>query len=736
MQLKHQADVDDAIVSIKYQLRDYETIALKDVANKIRTITDEIAPGRKINTDDKIDLQITSKNVPDLTLIDLPGIAYSDDTGGGREVADRIKNLWTKYIEDEGCVILCVVPANTDIGTQEAYTVAKEVDPSGKRTIGVVTKIDTIEEADGPTIVNRLNGEGQNAWRFDMGCHAIRNRNQTEIKDKASREEVDASEELFFSTHKELSRMPENRRAAVLGFDSLVKNLIDVQSRKIREAFPKVKKDIRALLEAKTMELNALPSFVANEVQAQNALRKLTTDLRLCIDKLYRVDYSSLSDFAGSKCPPGLQQSHGMSDDETNEIPKWLEMMPRLQDMLEQFEKEIRQGGRHIVTQSFGDTSVTKQLGRLQGYVLPDLTTLQAVQYLAKREAVAFEAPATNMLESVHAYFSEVLTVLVAQYFSNYPRLREYVQTVVDDLLTDSLALCRERLTEQIAIEQEEVYTLNHYYSDTVQKVMARLDEIIIGEHGVLAESVLQAISEGQPRRGTVIISGAIGAFEIFANADFVNGKYEPVEEVHGGELVYKKNQPTDQVREIWLEFNKVDIGSPSWALVTMSSRTDRADIVVLAFGGSSLPVGVSKGWTVYNGTKFVAQEQVTATKLASAPATTGLLHNNFERSVKETQIRLWCYRKVVHKCFCDSMAKFVRLHFPRKLKDHLEEAIFGSLVSEDHHPGTGGAIAGAGFVLAMMAETTELATKRQRLTASSRKLSEALDVMTRLERR
>ena len=46
-------------------------------------------------------------------------MAYSDGFGGGREVAERIKNLWIKYIGDDACVILCVVPANVDVGTQE-----------------------------------------------------------------------------------------------------------------------------------------------------------------------------------------------------------------------------------------------------------------------------------------------------------------------------------------------------------------------------------------------------------------------------------------------------------------------------------------------------------------------------------------------------------------------------------------------------------------------------------------
>lgn len=265
MQLK-RADVDEAVVLIRYAPHPYEKVALVDVADKIRTITNEIAPGKMINTEDKIEVQITSKNVPDLTLIDLPGMTYTDTAVGGRELAARIENLWTKHIKDEGCVILCVVPANADIDTHVAYTVAKEVDPSGKRTIGVVTKIGTLEESDGRTIIDRLNGEGDNAYRFAMGCHAIRNRTQIEVEDKVSREDIDKREEQFFSTHKELSQMPQDRRAAVLGFESLVKNLIDVQSRRIREAFPTVEKKIRALLEVKTKELNALPFPVDDEV--------------------------------------------------------------------------------------------------------------------------------------------------------------------------------------------------------------------------------------------------------------------------------------------------------------------------------------------------------------------------------------------------------------------------------------------------------------------------------------
>jgi len=50
-----------------------------------------------------------------------------------------------KYISDPRTIILCVIPANTDISTSEGLLMAKKVDKAGIRTIGVITKIDIMD---------------------------------------------------------------------------------------------------------------------------------------------------------------------------------------------------------------------------------------------------------------------------------------------------------------------------------------------------------------------------------------------------------------------------------------------------------------------------------------------------------------------------------------------------------------------------------------------------------------
>ena len=229
MRLKTK-NVDIPEITIRYGSGDFEPVTADQVANKIRAITDEIAPGGEINADVKIDLQVQSRDVPDLTLIDLPGIAYGDDVGGdGQVVFARIKALYEKYITSESCVMLCVMPANAEMATQQAAAIAKSVDKDMKRTIGVVTKIDTIQDSDGSTIVRRLSGEGAGAWRFTLGCHAVRNRDQKQINEGATRADVDKSEAAFFQTHNELSQAPKQWSVDTLGFISLVNKLIDVQ---------------------------------------------------------------------------------------------------------------------------------------------------------------------------------------------------------------------------------------------------------------------------------------------------------------------------------------------------------------------------------------------------------------------------------------------------------------------------------------------------------------------------
>lgn len=84
--------------------------------------------------------------VLNLTLIDLPGMTKVPVGDQPADIENQIRDMLLTYITKESCLILAVTAANADLATSDALKLAKEVDPAGLRTIGVVTKLDLMDE--------------------------------------------------------------------------------------------------------------------------------------------------------------------------------------------------------------------------------------------------------------------------------------------------------------------------------------------------------------------------------------------------------------------------------------------------------------------------------------------------------------------------------------------------------------------------------------------------------------
>lgn len=89
-----------------------------------------------------INLRIYSPNVLTLTLVDLPGLTKVPVGDQPRDIEKQIRDMLFKYISKPGCIILAVTAANTDLANSDGLKMAREVDPEGTRTIGVLTKVD------------------------------------------------------------------------------------------------------------------------------------------------------------------------------------------------------------------------------------------------------------------------------------------------------------------------------------------------------------------------------------------------------------------------------------------------------------------------------------------------------------------------------------------------------------------------------------------------------------------
>uniref|UniRef100_A0A3Q2VE12 Interferon-induced GTP-binding protein Mx n=1 Tax=Haplochromis burtoni TaxID=8153 RepID=A0A3Q2VE12_HAPBU len=153
-----------------------------------------------------ISLEIASPDVPDLTLIDLPGIARVAVDGQSADIGDKIKTMIQTVISKQETINLVVVPCNVDIATTEALNMAKLVDPDGERTLGILTKPDLVDKGTEENVVKIVHNE---VIPLKKGYMVVKCRGQKEITEKVSLSEALKNEEAFFKEHKSLPRLDE-----------------------------------------------------------------------------------------------------------------------------------------------------------------------------------------------------------------------------------------------------------------------------------------------------------------------------------------------------------------------------------------------------------------------------------------------------------------------------------------------------------------------------------------------
>ncbi|KAK8241836.1 P-loop containing nucleoside triphosphate hydrolase protein [Phyllosticta capitalensis] len=119
---------------------------ITDFSQIQRTLTDLnlAVPTEQCVTDEPIQLRIYSPNVPDLSLIDLPGYIQVVGEDQPAELKEKIAELCEKYIQPPN-IILAISAADVDLANSTALRASRKVDPRGERTIGVITKMDLVD---------------------------------------------------------------------------------------------------------------------------------------------------------------------------------------------------------------------------------------------------------------------------------------------------------------------------------------------------------------------------------------------------------------------------------------------------------------------------------------------------------------------------------------------------------------------------------------------------------------
>lgn len=185
---------------------------------------------------DLLRVEVSGPDRPHLTIVDLPGLIHSETRQQSVSDVELVQDVVQAYMKEPRSIILAVVSAKNDYANQIVLKLARSADSNGARTLGVITKPDTlIPGSESETMYASL-ARNQDV-EFRLGWHVLKNMDSE--KGVWSLADRDAEEEEFFS-----QGMWDLLPRSLLGVDRLRKRLSKLLLRQIAAELPSLISEI------------------------------------------------------------------------------------------------------------------------------------------------------------------------------------------------------------------------------------------------------------------------------------------------------------------------------------------------------------------------------------------------------------------------------------------------------------------------------------------------------------
>uniref|UniRef100_A0A8C7V2S1 Dynamin-1-like protein n=1 Tax=Oncorhynchus mykiss TaxID=8022 RepID=A0A8C7V2S1_ONCMY len=409
-----------------------------EIRQEIENETERISGINKGISDEPIHLKIFSPNVVNLTLVDLPGITKVPVGDQPQDIEVQIRELILKHISNPNSIILAVTAANTDMATSEALKVAREVDPDGRRTLAVVTKLDLMDA--GTDAMDALLGR---VIPVKLGLIGVVNRSQLDINNKKSVSDAIRDEHAFLQ-----KKYPSlaNRN----GTKYLSRTLNRLLMHHIRDCLPELKTRINVL----AAQYQSLLSSYGQPVEDQNAtLLQLITKFaaEYCHTIEGTAKYIETAELCGgARICYIFHETFGRT----------LESVDPL-------------GGLNTIDIL---TAIRNATGPRPSLFVPEVS----FELLVKKQVKRLEEPSLRCVELVHEEMQRII-----QHCSNYstqellrfPKLHDAIVEVVTSLLRKRLPITNEMVHNLVAIELAYINTKHPDFADACGVMNNNIEE-------------------------------------------------------------------------------------------------------------------------------------------------------------------------------------------------------------------------------------------------------------------
>ncbi|XP_032827283.1 dynamin-1-like protein isoform X1 [Petromyzon marinus] len=416
-----------------------------EIRREIENETERVTGSNKGICSDAIHLKIFSPHVLSLTLVDLPGITKVPVGDQPPDIELQVREMVLSYISNPNCIILAVTPANTDMATSEALKMAREVDPDGRRTLAVVSKLDLMDAGTDATDV--LLGR---VVPVKLGIVGVVNRSQLDINKNKSVSDSLRDEDVFLQ-----------RKYPALANRSGTKNLAKTLNRllmhHIRDCLPELKARVNMLVAQYQSLLSGYGEMVDDpSATLLSIVTKFASEYCHTIEGTSKhIETSELC--GGARICYIFHETFGRTLESLHPLGGLTTM-----DVL---------------------TAIRNATGPRPALFVPEVS----FELLVKRQIKRLEEPGLRCVELVHEEMQRIV-----QHCSNYstqellrfPKLHDAIVEVVTSLLRKRLPFTNEMVHNLVAIELAYINTKHPDFVDA-SLISAMIDRSLEGSRSL-----------------------------------------------------------------------------------------------------------------------------------------------------------------------------------------------------------------------------------------------------------
>lgn len=419
-------------------------------------------------SNDILRVEVSGPDRPHLTIVDLPGLIHSENKIQTTADVELVVAMARNYMQNSRSIILAVVSAKNDYANQIVLKMAREFDPTGLRTMGVITKPDDLPVGSESELAY-INLARNEDICFRLGWHVLRNRDY-ESRD-SSKEARDLTENNFFNqgVWRDLPR-------GIVGIHTLRERLSKVLLEQIKIELPSLIKDISSSLEECQARLSKMGESRVTIDQQRLFLLRISQDFqslsRAAVDGIYGDSF-----FEDARSKAGYSKRlRAVVQNLNQDFAESMRVRGHFRHIIDDEMEPVSENGFEnpyqitVSRSNFIEEEIRPLLTRSRGRELPGMFNPLIVGELFHEQAKHWEELARNHLRdicnAVRAFLELAVTYLTDEITSE-AILRELLDPLIDEK-TNSLD---PKLDEILAPHQKgHPITYNHYFTDTVQK--------------------------------------------------------------------------------------------------------------------------------------------------------------------------------------------------------------------------------------------------------------------------